>query len=354
MFEQYNFEKTKKHFEAFWNKDYLERCNLSITLNNHQSDYKSPYSGQVASTEQSYTDCDYVYHRCLEATKNSIYMAEAFPVFYTNFGTAGHCAYFGCEPNYKRDTIWFEPILDEPDAKLIKYNNKHYDFQRHFMAELSKKSMGQFMVGMNDNCGNVDALAEIRGTDNLLMDLITDPDFVKEAIKKVTDVWKETQTEFFKTIKENNGGGSSHGWMNTWSEGTHAQIQCDFSVMISAVFFEEFVLPELDETARYLGKASYHLDGQEQLRHLDYILSVKNIENIQWTAVAGQPPTSHFVEAFQKIQKAGKGLILIPDPSETKYLLDNLSHKGLHLVLNGIETVEDAQDIIDYAVKVAH
>ncbi len=357
MFSQYNFETTKKHMEAFWNKDYYERCSLSIVLKNPSSTHVNPYKNKSVTVKEKYLDYDYVYERCLEAVNNSIYMAEAFPVFYTNFGTAAHCSYFGSEPDYSKNTVWFNPCLEEADIDGLVFdinNCPQFDAQISFMKNLSEKSKGRFMVGMNDNCGITDALAEIRGNDNLLMDLITDPDFVKEGIKKVTAAWKATQSQFFEVIRENNDGGSSHGWMNTWHSGRHAQIQCDFSVMISPNFFEEFVLPELIETSEFLDGTSYHLDGQEQLRHLDYILSIETIDNIQWTPVAGQPPTSEFIEPLKKIQAAGKGLILIPKPQEVPFLLENLSHKGLHLVVNGLENVEQAEQIIKLAEKTAH
>ncbi len=357
MFEQYNFEKTKKHMEAFWNKDYHERCNLAITVPNVNNAYKSRYDGVDVSTKDTYMNVDYVYERCLAATRNNVYLAEGFPVFYSNFGTAGHCTYFGCESNYSRDTVWFETAIDEPDASLLKFdidNCPSFEEQLNFMKEISRRSKGEFMVGMNDNCGIVDALAEIRGTDLLLMDMITDEDFVSEAVKKVTAAWIATQPHFFNAIKDNNDGGSTHGWMKTWHPGSHAQIQCDFSVMISPDFFEQFVLPELIETSAALDATSYHLDGQEQLRHLDFILSVKTIDNIQWTAVAGQPPTSHFIESLQKIQSAGKGLILGPNVEEVPFLLENLSHKGLHINLPEMESVEQANEIIALATKLAH
>lgn len=222
------------------------------------------------------------------------------------------------------------------------------------MRNVAQRSRGEFMTGMNDNCGVIDALAEIRGADNLLMDFITEPDFVHEALAAITKVWKETQTACFEAIQENNLGGSSHGWMNTWHPGTHAQIQCDFSVMISPAHFEEFALPELEETSAFLDGCTYHLDGQEQIRHLDMILSVNTIQNIQWTPVAGQPLTSEFIPVLQKIQKAGKGLVLFPQTHEIPLLLKELSHKGLQIVSHNVQTVDEAQQLLALAVQLAH
>ncbi|MBR0319680.1 MAG: trimethylamine corrinoid protein 2, partial [Clostridia bacterium] len=76
------------------------------------------------------------------------------------------------------------------------------------------------------------------------------------------------------------------------------------------------------------------------------ILSVKGIDNIQWTHVAGQPKPSMFIPVLKKIQQAGKNLILIPTADEVPVLLDNLSSRGLHLLIADVTTVEDAQDLM--------
>ena len=118
--------------------------------------------------------------------------------------------------------------------------------------------------------------------------------------------------------------------------------------------FEEFILPELEETSLVFEHTTYHLDGVEQLRHLDMILSVKGIDNIQWTRVAGQPKTSASIEALRKIQAAGKGLVLIPARDEIEFLLQNLSPVGLQLIVGWVNSREEAEAIEKMAKAYAH
>ncbi len=352
MIHKENWEETKLHMEAFWNKDYEKRCSMAI---------HTPFSGQcellhnpARNLEERYTWPDALYASWKNACLSSQCLGEGIQAFYLNFGTAGHAEYFGSKPHYAPDTIWFSPSLPEPDISLMKYDDRA--FQRHLgiARSMAQKAQGDFLVGMPDNCGILDALAEMRGTENLLMDLVENPEFVKDACRKILEAWKDTQNEFFSVLSENNQGGSSHGWMQLWCPGRHAQIQCDFSVMISPAMYEEFVLPEIEECAKFLDRITYHLDGQEQIRHLDLILSVKELDNIQWTPVAGQPKTSAFVKELRKIQAAGKGLVLVPEKEEIPYLLESLSHKGLHLVINGIKTQEEAEKYLRMAEELAH
>ena len=207
---------------------------------------------------------------------------------------------------------------------------------------------------MNDNCGIIDGLAHLRGTEKLLVDMISEPEFVLEAEKIIIDAWIKTQAEYFEIIKENNLGGSSHSWMQLWSPKRHLQLQCDYCCMISPQMFEKFVLPELEATSSAFEHCTYHLDGIEQKRHLDMILSVKGIDNIQWTPVAGQPRTSANIESLIKIQKAGKGLVLFPQKDEIEFFMRNLSHKGLQLIVGGMKDREEVDDLVRLAESLAH
>ena len=348
-----NFEETKKRMDAYWNKEYIDRCCLAIKLPKDNPEPlvlpKSHYT-----LEETRTDPDY-HFRCFEHyMKSTIHVAEAIPSLILAFGVAAHSCYFGSKLKHAPDTIWFEPVINEPDINKLVYDDNSFQIHKRYTAEIAKRSKGLFMTGQNDNCGIIDALANLRSNDDLLIDMIDNPEFVEKARDKITAVWKKTQREFYDITKESNDGGSSHAWMQTWSRGLHGQLQCDFSVMISAKHYERFVLPELEDCTKFYDNSTYHFDGQEQIRHLDILLSVKNLDNIQWTPVAGQPRTSNFIEVFQKIQKAGKGLVLIPDLDEVPVLLKNLSHKGLMIIVNGIKNIDEANDLIKLAEQYAN
>lgn len=101
--------------------------------------------------------------------------------------------------------------------------------------------------------------------------------------------------------------------------------------------------------AKYIAPAEmieYHPD-MEQVRHLDTLLSIDGINMIQWTQVTGQPPVTEFIPVLQRIQRAGKGLVLIVDKSQLKVLLDNLSPKGVMYITNAASPSE-ADDIVQY------
>ncbi|MFI3214110.1 MAG: hypothetical protein R3Y24_12325 [Eubacteriales bacterium] len=345
-----NWNEIQKHTEAFWNQDYYERCSISMR---GPKEIITPMPDYGLSLKEQYTNPDYLFEKAMNRIGNMNFYGEAIPTASIDFGPAGHAAYFGAVPEYG-SSIWYETGIDEDDIAQVKYQDQFFQEHLQIVKRLGELSKGKILMAMPDNCGIVDALALIRGNDNLLIDMIDNPEFVSEAIPKIIDVWKKTQDVFFDTLKENSYGGSTHDWMQIWCPKRHAQIQCDYSAMISPAMYEEFVLPELIETSKFLDQTTYHLDGQEQIRHLDIILSVDTITNIQWTPVAGQPRTSEFIPVLRKIQESGKGLILLPEVDEVPAIVDNLSHKGLHLMIEkGITSKQIADDILNYATKAA-
>ncbi len=348
-----DWEEAKKHYEAYWAKDYISRCCLAITMPRKTPKKKSVPHNEY-TIEQRYTDPDALYEAMINYCEHTDFLCECIPSQMINFGTAGECQYFGSKPNYTPETIWYEPFLDEPDILRLNYDRKRFEPHKKLAQELVKRAGHDYFVAMNDNCGIIDGLAHIRGTENLLVDMLYEPEFVLEAERKIIDAWIETQTEYFEVVKENNFGGSSHSWMQLWCPERHLQLQCDYSCMISPQMFEKFILPELEATSSAFEHCTYHLDGVEQKRHLDMILSVKGIDNIQWTHVAGQPKTSASIEALQKIQKAGKGLVLIPHRDEVEFLMRNLSHKGLQIIVGGMKDIEEVESLLRLAESLAH
>jgi len=55
-----------------------------------------------------------------------------------------------------------------------------------------KEIYGRYFVAMPDTSGNMDALAHLRGSENLLMDILVNPEPVKDALRKIQEAWQET------------------------------------------------------------------------------------------------------------------------------------------------------------------
>ena len=97
----------------------------------------------------------------------------------------------------------------------------------------------------------------------------------------------------------------------------------------------------------------YHLDGPGALRHLDSLLTIPELNAIQWVYGAGNGRASDWLPVYQKCQAAGKGLQLTLEPDEIDLFTRELRPNGLWLTIAGIADRETAEAIVNsmYAWK---
>lgn len=341
-----NWDEIKRYMTGYWEREAMDRCCAAITVVNPDFDSEAHRGNFYYDAEKS----DKVNRLRFD---NQKFYGEGIACMFPYFGTAGVAEYTGCAAEHELYTTWFHPWMedDEPDASLIRYKCPEiFQRQKEAIARMIELSGGDYPVAVSDNCGVIDALAAIRGTENLLLDMISNPEFVEEGLRRLLPIYKQTQNELFDLVKENNDG-SILSWMHLWAPQRLAQMQCDMCVMISKEMFDRFVMPELEELSDFLDYPVYHFDGQEQVRHLDSLLSIKKLRAIQWQEVSGQPRTAEFIPVLQKIQKAGKNLILSVHPQDVEKVLDNLNCRGLLLRIGGLKNEQEARDMLELVKK---
>ena len=345
-----DWDMAKKRLTAFWDRDILDRCCISVKVPG-QAAQAMPQTD--AERLRHWTDPEYIIRRNRAAMEHTYYGGEAFPCIFVNLGAAGHAGFFKGEKHYFGDSVWFFPSLTDIDALEFDENGFMYQKTLELARAFAQDSGGDYMVSMPDTTGNADALAHLMGSEELLPAMLEDPEAVARALQKIETVYERTMREVYDIVRGVNEGGSCVDWLSTWAPGFHAQMQCDLSVMISNPLFREFILPELQTQCRFLQYPLYHLDGAEQIRHLDDLLSIPELRAIQWTQVAGQPPCTQYLPELKRIQAAGKNLVILVEPKQVEVLLENLSSRGLLLVTT-VPTVEDAEALLRQAEKLTH
>ena len=114
-----------------------------------------------------------------------------------------------------------------------------------------------------------------------------------------------------------------------WSEKPMTDLQCDFSVFISPEDFKRFFFPFIEEQAHMVDRTIYHLDGPDSLKHLDNLLLLPELDGFQWVPGAGSAPMSEWLELLQKIQDAGKKLLIICEKDEVEKIVKGLKPEGI-------------------------
>jgi hypothetical protein len=351
---KHDWDKAKERLTAFWDREIIDRCCCAVFA--HEQGYGSMRSDPPAdpSARLAYwTDPEQIISRYRRRMEGTVYGGEAFPQIFIDLGAGGHAGFFKGAKYQFEDTVWFFPSHDDPDAISFDANSFLFERTMALARAYAADSGGDYIVSMPDCTGNADALSHLFGPETLLPLMLEEPDAVLRAFQKVEAAYEAAMRGVYDIVKDNNGGGSSIGWMSTWAPGMHAQMQADLSVMISNEMFEQFIMPELRAQCDFLDYPLYHLDGVEQLRHLDSLLSLEKLRAIQWTQVTGQKPCTEYIPELRRIQEAGKGLLILVSPAQIRPLMENLSSRGLYLI-TAVNTKEDAEAILREVSKLTH
>ena len=227
-------------------------------------------------------------------------------------------------------TAWVEKPCQWRELENIEFREDH-PWWRHMIRTVTAALDAGFVTSTPDIGGVYDIAAAVRGTQNLLFDLIDSPQRVKQLAEQIRRLWLECFDRLYKPVAEACGG-----IVNRWgffAKGRHIPLQCDFAAMLSPAMFEEFILPDLLATADHLDYAVYHLDGPGQIAHLDLLLSAPRIRAIQWVPGDGQPSLTDpkWFDMYKKVQAAGRGLVLGGDFEALDLFLNELDPALLQL-----------------------
>jgi len=355
--------ETRQRLMAFWRSEILDRCAIAVTVPLDEEKCFSAlprywYHDQRTLEEirTFWLDAEDMVRRNVLRFENTAYYGEAFPLINFDLGAVSHAGYFaGAQYDYT-EGVWFTPTILNTARDELRFDptTPMYRKTMEMATELAAAAQGRFFVSMPDTGGALDCLAHLRGSENLLLDLIENRAWIKESVQTILDVWLSTTEMIYQQLCGINDGGSSIGWLMTWAEGRHIQTQCDLSVMISPRGFRELTVPEIKTQAGWADYALYHLDGAQQIRHLDALLAIDEINCIQWTCVEGQPPPTAFIPELRRIQRAGKRLLILNyDLNVIETLLQELSSAGLYLVTRA-SSREEAEGIMKAAARYTH
>jgi hypothetical protein len=296
--------------------------------------------------------------RCDGAEYNMVrefFGGVGFPVYQaiTGPGTLAEC--LGCKAVFEPDTVWYEPCIFEPDKsgpiKLSRENNAALDLHVRMVEEGLRRGRDKYLVAMPDLIENLDILAAMRGSENLLMDLVERPSWVKERNWEINQAFFEAFDIFFDLTKFEGGNPFIFG---LWGPGKTCKVQCDFSCMISPAMFKEFVVPCLTAQCDWLDYSMYHLDGETALQHLNLLLEIDSLDAIEWTPMgaAGQSNVSHtgghpqWYDLYRRIKAGGKSVQAVGvKAAEVKPLVDAVGPEGMFIWAN-VSSQREAEKLL--------
>ena len=341
-----DFERKKNYFHAFWNKEIIDRPLINV---------KAPLKPllPVSYLEGAETG-DYlpVLEKIAANVENTWYGGEALPYFECSFGPDQFASFLGGKIIYSKgaQTSWVMPFWDDDyTPESVSFDtSKGSSFGRlmDFIRTAADFAGGRFLISMPDIHSGMDAISAARGSQTLCLDLADDPGRVKKVLEKMLPFFPKLVDSVSEAGNMESNG--YIGWIPAYSREKFAVLQCDFSIMISPEMNRRFVIPALEYEASCLKHCVFHYDGPGALVHLDDILSIKQIDAIQWVPGAGQPRTIEWMDLLKKIQKSGKGLWLYDwTVQEIKEHFKELKPEGV-LFDTWVNNREEGEELLEY------
>ncbi len=248
------------------------------------------------------------------------FAGDGYPkVNFDAFGPGVLAALCGARLDNSSGQVWFFPEQEREIGEIHAVYDPENQWAQRIKA-LYRTGMerwdGLVVMGMPDLGGVMDVAASLRGTENLLMDLYDEPDEVQRLIGEIEKAWYAAYEDFSQILHPK---GETMGWTD-WSGLLSPMpsyiIQSDFCYMIGNEMFQDFVLPTLKRDTERLSNTIYHLDGIGELCHLDSILSLPELNAVQWVYGEGKPGPMHWLDVYRKIRAAGKRMMMVGTPDE--------------------------------------
>ena len=349
MFEfKPDLEKTMQRMDAFWERSVLDRPVTQFYLEKPREQHVLLPNGQYANATERWLDVDYQAELTLAQLSNRLFLGDSLPVAFPNLGPEVLAAFYGCPIHFgDYGTSWTDPILKDwaiAHSLSLDLDNPYFKKLVELTDAMLEIGQGKFIVGMSDFHPGGDLLAAMRNPQDLALDLIENPEQVKELLIRLEPDYFKVYDLFYQRLIQ--AGHPITSWLDLASFGKYYIPSNDFSALISTKMYCEFFLPGIMAECRFLDRSIYHLDGPGALRHLDTILDIPELDAVQWVPGAGREIFSKWVQVYQKIQAAGKGILVYCEISDLELVMQTLSPRGLALAISGVPDAESGVNLL--------
>lgn len=338
--------------DAFWQREIIDRPVVCVSLPRAKPSHPAATRKAHATARDRWTDAQFVAECALAEAMNREYLGDAIPIALPNLGPDLFAAFLGCELEFADDTSWSVPcVKTRAEAAKARFSEQSFYWKKllEMTDALLEIGKGKFYTGLTDIHPGGDAIAALRGPEQLNLDLIETAGEVKALLEYVNRAFLQIYDFYYEKLL--GAGQAITTWCGIVSTKKWYVPSNDFSCMISPAMFDDVFLPGIIGECRHLEASIYHLDGPGALPHLDSLLQIEALNAIQWVPGAGNGRASDWLPVYKKCQSAGKGLQLTLEPDEVDLFIENLRPEGLWIGLSGVADREQAEAIIKKLLK---
>ena len=343
-----DYEQTRKRIEAFWENDVLDRPVVMIPVRKPMDECVDPPVSRHATPEERWMDAQFQAESALAWMSNTYFLGDALPVAFPNLGPEVFSGLYGCTLHFgDYGTSWSDPCLhnwSSVDELRLNWDSIYMKKLLEMTDALLEVGRDKFIVGMTDWHPGGDALAAFRDPAELAMDMKLHKEEVKKLLTRVEADYFAVYDFFYQKLRA--AGQPITSWTPLVSEGKYYIPSNDFSIMVSRQMYDEVFLPGMINEIRFYDRSIYHLDGPGALRHLDSLLSIPELNAVQWVPGAGNEGFVRWVDVYQKVQAAGKGIQVNCTLEEVQDVMKYANPKGLFLHIGGVTHPDTANNIL--------
>ncbi len=337
-----DFDIAMKRIYAWHQQEIIDRAPVRFIAHNAAFNVDSTQKKSPEEWKRIWFDVEPRVEIFEKSIEGKIFHGETFPMFDPNLGPDVYAAFYGTELTYGEVTSWSHPTVtnwDDMEKLKLDMNNEYFKKIEELMHCALERCAGKYLVGYTDLHPGEDCAMAWRGSQKLCIDLYDHPTEAKQLIDIAFADFQMIFDHFDAILKTYNQ--PSMCWIGIPSFGKFHVPSCDFSAMISPEFFAEFSLPILQQEVKPMTHVVYHVDGRGVANHLDYILSVPEINGIQWVQDPSLQAIMQWVPLIKKVQAAGKSIIVDLQHSELEDFIDAMdSPKGIYLWINSNDEEE--------------
>ena len=273
------------------------------------------------------------------------------PGIRVDIGPVAIAAFVGAPLHFSatEGTSWQTPIIpswDPPPRLQLDPDNRWYRAVMKLLQVTAEDAAGNYAVTMPDYSGAADTLANLRGSENLLLDLYDHRDKAIRATHALVDAWETVYRRTNRILAD--AGSVMNTWIGPASCVPYTVPTCDFNYMIGPEDFIEVCLPSLREQARRAGRCALHVDGPGAAKHVEAIAAAPEITAVQYTPGAATPSALERIALFQRWQAAGKPVVVCCPKEEVPAILRQLDPRGLLIWPGGVTSPAEADEIAAY------
>lgn len=264
------------------------------------------------------------------------------------FGIPWVEAIAGCSVVAHPGSFWAQHCLaDYANRAPIRFDPQNPWVRRliAFTKTLVEFARGRFAIALPQMRGPLDTLAAMRTPQQMGLDLIEQPDHVRNILAELTEVWINIAETVLAHIPPFHGGYCSR--MKMWAPGPTITPQNDISTLISPKMYRDFVLPWDQKICERFPYQCFHLHGSEY-RQVDNLVRLERLTAIQFTLehTLGGPALAVALPIVKRILETKPVILAALDVETAERCVNELPAAGLCVTL-----ATNAAEIPDASVR---